>query len=172
MKKSVINLLGGLFGVISLFLGFSTLGLKFSDAIPEAVREATKATAAEGGKLNITFFEYIGDFRNNAPSPTFWSILSAVFVVVSIICVSTLLVVGLIATIRNNKRISEAMMTKWVSVSAFIFLGVALAIGLIFPNYPPVENNAFEYTATIGLGSIIFLIATAACSVLNFTIKE
>ena len=172
MKSGIINLLSGLVGVISLFLGFSTLRLKFNSAVPEAVSEATNSAATTGGKLNVTFFEYIGDFRSNAPSPTFWSILSAILVAVSIICVSVLLVAGLISVIKNSKHTPEIMIAKWVSVSAFAFLGVALAIGFIFPNYPKGVENVYEFTATIGIGSIMFLIATAVCSALNFAIKQ
>lgn len=172
MKKAITFLSASLIALVSLFFAFAKLTLKFAAGIPEATQEATRAGAAEGGKLNVNFFEFIGDFASNNPKATVGSVISSILVVLAIICVATVFVTALISIIKKDNAILETMLSKWLTIAAFALVGISLLINLIWPNLPAGTANVFTFGSIIGLGSIVFLSVTAVASVLSFVFKD
>lgn len=176
MKKALVYLSTGLVAIVSLFFAFANLAFKFVTGVPAAQQTAITENAAEGGKLKVTFFEFLGDFANNDPAPTFVTYLSVILVVIGIICAATLLVSGIMMLIRKDYALADTLALKWISLASFATVLVALLLNLFIPNFPAVptllSTVVTGYTSAIGLGSIFFLAATAIGTVLAFVFKD
>jgi len=171
MKKSLLYVAGGLVSLIALFFSYSTIVLDFAAGIPTEAQEMTKQAVMEdrGGSMGVSFCSFITDFSDKT---TFWSTLSVIFVVLSIVCVVGIFIAGALSLIKKDKTIIEKLKTKWLSIAAFVLMALALAIGFIFPDFPEGMPGVFEIGAAIGLGSIIYLVATAVTSITQFMLKE
>ena len=142
MKKSLACASGGLVALVSLFFAYATIS-------PVGV--------------DISFKDYV---TKNEFTPKLWATVSLLFVVLAVIGAAVLLIAGAMALFAKDEKILQTVKSKWLSVAAFACLALSLIIGLLF-----IDVTA-GFSIGIGLGSIIFLIATAAASALHFVWKD
>ncbi|MCL2487057.1 MAG: hypothetical protein FWE80_00025 [Oscillospiraceae bacterium] len=171
MKKSLVSLFGGIVSFAALFFSYSTLCLNFAAGIPAEAQEATRqgVAALRGGDMGISFYKFVTDFSNKT---IFWSTLSVILVILSVACAAALFAAGVVALIKKDETIVHKMQTKWLAILAFGFMALALIIGFVFPDFPAGQPNVFEFGATIGLGSILYLVATAGTGIIHFVKKD
>lgn len=170
MKKALIYLGTGLLSLISLFFAYAHLTIKFVAGIPDVAKETARNAI---GNTNITFFEFLGDFSSTNPAPTFVTYITTFLVLIGVICAATLFVSGLMMLIRRDEAdsISDNLMLKWLPLVAFVTVGIALVLGLLFPNLPEVPTQLAPlvsgFGTTIGFGAIMFLVVSAVGTALS-----
>jgi len=183
MKKALACIFGGVASAVGLFLGYATLCLNFSvgdDVLAQAGMSQAGistmiAASRDSGNMTVSFSEFITKFDQK---DIIWSYISVVLIYLAIICAAIVLVAGIISLINKGSKITETLKTKWLSILALVFMGLALIIGFVFPDYgiPNAGLKAMgipaEFAATIALGSIIFLAGNAIAGALQFFIKD
>lgn len=170
MIKRLVYLGSGLLALISTFLTYSVVGLKFVDGVPAVAQEAVKAAASANKGLLVTFFEYIGDFADNSVNGIFQRLL----VFLAIICAVVVFVAGAIALIRKDDKILEIIPLKWINVCGLVAVILALVVSLFVPPLVPdtlKANGVSKLVGNIGVGAILFIVAMAVATLISFLYK-
>ena len=171
MKKGLLCVLGSIAAFVGVLFAHSVLFVKSTANLPEEVIKGIEASVKEArGTLDVSFHA----FMDYDAKLTTWSRLSVVLVVLSLICVAGLLIAGVMSVIKKDGGILKAMETKKLSIFAFVFYALSVLIGMLFPSFPPITGapEGVGLAATMGLGSMIYLLATLFTSASQLFIKE
>jgi len=174
LVKKAVYLCAGLLAVVSAFLGFSVLSAKALADNPVANGTAATYNAVfeQNGAGKVTFFEFIGDFADKSSIEwKFTTIVAAVLLLVAVICAGMMLIGAIIAFIKKDEDVLNVMSIKWVAVTAFASCALSLLIMLIFPDLPKVPevlSSVIEIKGAIGIGAVLFLVATGLAAVYSF----
>jgi hypothetical protein len=116
------------------------------------------------GFTTTNFFSYMGA---SVQALEVVSLINAILLMLAIVCVSVMLVSGVIMLVRKDYTLMETLMLKWLAVAAFALVAITLVLNYFF-NTPATVT----FTSIIGYGAIAFLAATALSALVAFLIKE